>query len=127
MHEHVYALPQGEGICEGFSVVISSCFTMENYSEYLRAKLPLQYMQPIQVRSSWGRALRIRSRYCRYTTALACEGRVPTAERCIPVRITACFQVVETTERVALVMQSGLPVDELDDKLSEMDALADLL
>jgi len=34
---------------EGFGIVLTSCFSMQTYREYLRAKLPFQWIQPIQV------------------------------------------------------------------------------
>ena len=36
-------------MAEGYSLVITSCFNMNDYHDYLRSKLPLQYMQPVQV------------------------------------------------------------------------------
>lgn len=36
-------------VSDGYALVITSCFNMNDYHEFLRAKLPLQYMQVVQV------------------------------------------------------------------------------
>uniref|UniRef100_A0A7S4B813 Uncharacterized protein n=1 Tax=Chrysotila carterae TaxID=13221 RepID=A0A7S4B813_CHRCT len=75
-------LVQGE-VSEGYCVVVTSCFNMNSYAQYLRNKLPLKDVQPIQV--------------------------------------------VQTSEKCALVLKSGLDIEDVDDALDEMDRLADLL
>ena len=39
-------------VSDGYALVITSCFNMSDYHEFLRAKLPLQYMQVVQVMST---------------------------------------------------------------------------
>jgi len=72
-------------VTEGFSVVLTSCFTMDSWKGYFKAKLPFgaKRIQPIQV--------------------------------------------MESLEEVAAVLENGLEKDEMDDKLAELDRLADLL
>jgi len=73
----------GGEVSEGYCVVVTSCFNMNSYAQYLRNKLPLKDVQPIQV--------------------------------------------VQTSEKCALVLKSGLDIEDVDDALDEMDRLADLL
>merc|ERR1719453_458221 len=70
-------------VVEGFQLVLTSCFTMDTYQQYFKAKLPLREVQPIQV--------------------------------------------MQTLEEVSAVLADGLPKDEMDDALAELDRLADLL
>jgi hypothetical protein len=46
------AEPSNFTVVEGYRLVVTSCFDMNSYYGYLRAKLPLQHMQPIQVLKS---------------------------------------------------------------------------
>ena len=43
------AKPSNFTVVEGYRLVVTSCFDMDSYHGYLRSKLPLQHMQPIQV------------------------------------------------------------------------------
>jgi len=40
-------------VAEGYQLIVSSCFTMNTYKTYFRAKLPLQNLQPVQVMGSY--------------------------------------------------------------------------
>jgi len=40
-------------ITDGYYVTVTSCMHMDNFKDMLRAKLPLHYMQPIQVLPGW--------------------------------------------------------------------------
>merc|ERR1712216_337512 len=70
----------GVQVLEGFSIVLTSCFSMDSYKQYFKAKLPFAHLQPIQVMTS--------------------------------------------LEEVSAVLADGLPKDEMDDQLAELDRLA---
>ena len=71
-------------IHDNFQFVFTSCFNMDDWKGYLRGKIPMGELQPVQMCAS--------------------------------------------LEQVAEVMQNGLPKGaNLDDDLSEMDRLADML